>query len=176
MNHSQPTVGRLLSNICQLGYVTTDIERATDYFRRSMDIPEFVVDEDPDLVNTRYRGEPAEWDSVVAQGMAGDMNVEVIEPVSEEYNIFWEGLDEDGFDIDLHHYAVDVGTDPDAYDRALEQLESAGISFVISGEAPGLGKFTYLDLVQELGHYIEVCYFPEEAREFFEELAQEPEG
>lgn len=162
----------LLAGTYQLAYVTADLDRAVAHLKEHYGAHDVLLLDKMEMKNARFRGEPETWTSRVAQTMTGDLNVEIIEPLSgaavEE--VFRPFVSEDRL-LTLHHVAAVVGESRDDWERIEEALARQGHPFVIAGEVEGMGTLGYLDLTGTLGHYVELNYLPEDARDYADKLA-----
>jgi catechol 2,3-dioxygenase-like lactoylglutathione lyase family enzyme len=116
-----------------------------------------------------YRGQPADFVADISLSYAGDMQLELIAPVSGE-SIYTEFLDTVG--AGLHHICVEVA-DADAFDAALRDAEARGTPVVQQGVMPGGMRFAYVSAPQAGVPYLEIAHIPSDIRAFFEHIKQE---
>ncbi len=116
-----------------------------------------------------YRGQPADFVADIALSYAGDMQLELIAPVSGE-NIYTEFLDRCG--PGLHHVCVEADN-TDAFDAAVAAAEQRGTPVVQQGVMPGGMQFAYISAAQAGVPYIEIAHIPPEIRAFFDYVKQE---
>jgi Glyoxalase/Bleomycin resistance protein/Dioxygenase superfamily len=165
------TIADMLANVWQLGYVTTDLERAMEVMAdrfgltHSMKLPAggagFLVGE-----------EPAEWDARFAMGARGGLIVELIEPVAGAVEFYRRVLPADGsFAVRFHHFAVSIPTGDEEWERVRALLAASGLGFDYTVVIPDRVRAGYVDTSAELGHLIEVCQLEPEDIEFFSALA-----
>jgi hypothetical protein len=163
----------LLANVWQLGYVTTDLDRAaelladrfglTDCRRLPSDTATFLVGD-----------QPAEWEVKVAMGARGGLIVELIEPVAGEIDFYNEVLPSDGgFAVRLHHVATYTATGDDEWARIEALLAKANLAVDYTVLIPGRVRAGYVDARAELGHWLEICQLQPEDIEFFTALVTE---
>ncbi len=112
-----------------------------------------------------YRGLPADFTAHVSLAYAGDLQLELIQPVSGE-SIYTEFLDRCG--PGLHHLAFET----DDLAAAVERAQEAGLSIVQAGVmAGGLMSFAYLDGAAWGAPYVEVVELTDDMRAFFDTVA-----
>ena len=103
----------------QLGYVTTDLDRASELLRERFGL-EHIMEVPTDGATFLAGDEPVDWEARVAMGARGGLIVEVIEPVGGEVDFYKRDLPDDGsFALRLHHLAtfVPLGDDVWGSDR-----------------------------------------------------------
>lgn len=162
-----------LRDFYQLAYVTVDLDAGIAHFKRHHGAGKFLVLDKIEFVGARYRGREEGWVSRVAQTQIGGTNIELIEPqsgnaVEEVFRPFVVP----GRVANLNHIAVAVAGSRAEWEAIGDDLAASGRPFVISGEVPGMGTLGYVDLVAELGHYVELNYLPEDARDFTARLGR----
>jgi catechol 2,3-dioxygenase-like lactoylglutathione lyase family enzyme len=116
-----------------------------------------------------FRGKPADFVADISFSYAGEMQLELIAPVSGK-SIYSEFLDRSG--PGLHHICVEVG-DVDAFDSALRNAESQGSAVVQQGVMPGGMRFGYVSAEHAGVPYIEIAHISPEIRAFFDYVNQE---
>jgi len=145
-----------LKNHYQNAYVTSDIEKTMELFRSQYEFAGFKQFEVAQPVRT-----PAgDRTSVVkmALGWIGNLQYELIEPISGTVDLYRGGLP-DGFPMRLHHVCMRVHDWP-AF-RA--EVERRRWPVVLEGSGTG-GQlhFIYVDARDTLGHYLEYCWMTPE--------------
>jgi hypothetical protein len=113
--------------------------------------------------NCTYRDQPADFVVDLALSYAGDMQLELIAPVSGE-NIYTEFLRDCG--PGLHHICMET-EDMDA------ALEDAGAEVVQRGVMPGGMEFAYVSAATAGVPYVEIAHITPEIREFFDYIKRE---
>lgn len=136
-----------LPEIDQVAVVVEDLDDGMRRFRSILGVEPWTVYrfEPPELTDTTYRGEEAEFGMVLAVGHAGGTMVELIEPTIGP-NIYRDHLDEYG--EGLHHVAY-FGWDEREAREVIDEFEAAGMPVVQSGHYAGT-DFWYLDSREEL--------------------------
>ena len=113
-----------------------------------------------------YRGRPADFVADISLSYAGDLQLELIAPVSGD-NIYEEFLGRCG--AGLHHICIEA----DDLDEALKDATDRGAEVVQRGVMPGGVEFAYVSAAQAGVPFIEIAHFPPETRQFFEYVKQE---
>lgn len=127
-------------SIDQVGIVVEDLEDGMDRIGTMFGIDEWVVFdfEPPRLQNVEFRGEPSDTTWKICLATVGEVDIELLEPVSGE-NTYTEHLEEYGEGI--HHVACFEFDDPEA---ALDRYRDAGVEVLQRGDFAD-GTFWYLD-------------------------------
>lgn len=108
-----------------------------------------------------YRGAPADFTAHVSLAYAGDLQLELIQPVVGE-SIYTELLERSG--PGLHHVCFET----DDLDAAVARAEEAGLEVVQQGVmAGGLMSFAYVDGAAWGVPFVEVAQLTEDMRAFF---------
>jgi hypothetical protein len=164
------TIADMLANVWQLGYVTTDLQRAIELMAdrfgltHNLKLPAggatFLVGE-----------QPAEWEARFAMGARGGLIVELIEPVAGVIDFYRRVLPADGsFAVRFHHFAVSIPTGDEEWERVRALLAASGLGFDYTVTIPNRVRAGYVDTSTQLGHLIEVCQLEREDIEFFTAL------
>lgn len=129
---SVPHVDVALPNVQQVGIVVEDIEDSMERYRAILGIEPWTGYrfEPPALSETTYRGEPVEYGMRLAHGYAGEMDIELIEPLFGP-TIYTDHLDNHG--EGLHHIKSSWPGDPERTYRVVAAFEDAGIAVIQSG-------------------------------------------
>ena len=165
------TIADLFANTWQLGYVTSDLDRAVEFMAERFGLEHFV--RIPSAGATFLVGEePAEWEARFAMGSRGGMIVELIEPVAGEVGFYTRLLPADGsFAVRLHHLATFIETGDQEWERMGALLADAGLRFDYTVLIPDRVRAGYVDMTAELGHYLEICQLQHDDIAFFSGLA-----
>ncbi len=134
----------------QNAYVTRDIGKAIEAFRTRAGVTDVMT----------YEGAIDVWTpqgsglqtTKLAFIWIGDLQYELIEPVSEPSGIYSDALPP-GYEMKFHHIAMRV-SDWDAF-RA--KVDKQAYPVVLEGDTGAL-KFLYLDARDFLGHYLEYVW------------------
>jgi catechol 2,3-dioxygenase-like lactoylglutathione lyase family enzyme len=113
-----------------------------------------------------YRGRPTEFVADIALSYAGDMQLELIAPVSGE-NIYTEFLREHG--PGLHHICLET----DDMEASLTTAAAQGAEVVLRGVMPGGMEFAYVSAPDAGVPYVEIARFTAEIRQFFDYIKGE---
>jgi catechol 2,3-dioxygenase-like lactoylglutathione lyase family enzyme len=149
--------------VTQLCWVTEDIEATERFLAEQFGVPRWTrlpdIHFDPE--NCTLRGEPADFVVHVSLGYAGDLQLELIQPVRGE-SIYTEFLASSA--PGLHHLCFEV----DDMDVALAAAAEAGVAVVQEGSMMGGGmRFAYLDGAAHGVPYVELAWLGEEMRAFY---------
>lgn len=169
---NEAALGILAPHFFQVAYIVPEIAEAEDWFRRVMGVPRFLRLPNVVLGETcRYRGEPADAEVHLSLGYAGDTQIELIESVRGP-SIYSEFIE--AGQRGLHHVAFAV---PD-FAKTMAVLEEAGLRSVADGFLSTEMRidFAYFDCAAAGASMIEILGFDEAARQFMDQLKNEPGG
>ena len=96
--------GQPFGGIMQTAFVVADIRASIDHFIRDCGAgPFFLLDHflAPDQF---YRGEPSRADVTLAMGIAGHMQIELIQPLDDHPSVYRETIEERGYGF--HHFGI----------------------------------------------------------------------
>jgi glyoxalase/bleomycin resistance protein/dioxygenase superfamily protein len=160
----------LLANVWQLGYVTTDLDRATEFMADRFGLTD--CRRLPSDTATFMAGDQAvPWEVKVAMGARGGLIVELIEPVAGEIDFYTELLPTNGeFAVRLHHVATYTATGDPEWERIEALLAESNLTVDYTVLIPGRVRAGYVDTRAELGHWLEICQLQREDIEFFTAL------
>jgi catechol 2,3-dioxygenase-like lactoylglutathione lyase family enzyme len=155
----------------QIAWVTRDLDATENALTSLLGAKKWIrlpgVHFGPDACT--FRGRPADFIADIALSYAGDMQLELIAPVTGE-SIYTEFLDTAG--AGLHHICVEAES-IDAFDAALRDAERQGAPVVQQGVMPGGMRFAYVSAEKAGVPYIEIAHIPDEIRAFFDYVKQE---
>jgi hypothetical protein len=144
-----------LENHYQNAYVTRDLDRALTLFRERYGFDGFKQYEVTYELNT-----PANRGTAtvrLALGWIGNLQYELIQPVSGLIDVYREGI-RDQYPMTFHHVCQRV---PDwAEFRA--RVDREGMTVAMEGGTPGHLQWLYIDARDTLGHYLEYCWMTPE--------------
>lgn len=164
------TIADLFANVWQLGYVTTDLDRALTELSSFGFEHHFRVPSGGAVFMAGDQKVP--WEARFAMAARGGLIVELIEPVAGEIEFYRQALPTDGsFAIRLHHLATFIETGDEPWQRVGGLLAAAGLRFDYTMLIPGRVRAGYIDTRAELGHFLEVCQLEHDDIEFFSALA-----
>ena len=144
-----------LENHYQNAYITRDLDQALEFFRKRYDFNGFKHFEvSYDLKTPTGQGKAT---VKMALGWVGELQYELIQPISGLTDIYREGLP-DRYPLRFHHVAMRI-YDWDAF-RARVDREKRPVA--IEGGTPGHLQFLYIDARDTLGHYLEYCWMTPE--------------
>jgi methylmalonyl-CoA/ethylmalonyl-CoA epimerase len=143
----------------QVGIVVPDIHKGMTFFKDKLGVPEFLFIEKPELQDETYLGKPAPLRFHLAFGWAGDMQIELIQPIGgiSTYSKFLDHNPQGG----MHHYGIEVAN----YGAGVKEMEAGGFSLVQSGRHNET-RFAYFDTTRVIGTLTEVVYLQPEEKAF----------
>ena len=136
--------------IVQNGYVVRDLDSAIFRWNRIVGIGPFFVNNKADHPAFECRGAKSSASLRSALSQAGDVQIELIQPMDSAPSIFRETLDSVG--EGLHHVKIETG----GYDAQYARFIRNGFSPAMQGEITGLVRFSFFDTCAELGHFTEI--------------------
>ena len=143
-------MSRFFGEIRQAGYVVDDIERAMDYWSRTLGVGPWFYNPRVPIVNYRYRGESYQPHNSVALANSGPLQVELIQIRNDAPSMYRDFLE--AGNTGLQHVAYWTVN----YDADLERLLSQGFKPVMGGEVGERGRFIYFDTHHHPGTVIEL--------------------
>ncbi|MBH0119948.1 VOC family protein [Rhodococcus sp. CX] len=151
----------------QLAWVTTDVHRAVKVFQEEQGVASIEVFEGFTL-STVGGGEVV---IDVALAYVGDMQFEIIQPVSGEVDLYRRHLpvDRSEFALRFHHMCSSFDT-LDEYERALADYRARGVTVEVDGGFGEGGRFFYADTRNQVDHYQEYVYLDEATKQFLNTL------
>jgi hypothetical protein len=151
------TLADLFANVWQVGYVTTDLDRAMEELKRDWGLEHCV--EVP--VGATFLGPDEQqlpWETRIAMGARGGLIVELIEPVSGEVDYYTRSLPADGsYAIRFHHFATFIPVGDEAWADVRELLARSGLRIDYQVLIPDRVRAGYVDCSAQLGHWLEIC-------------------
>lgn len=155
-----PFTGPALGNIMQVAWVTPDLDRSIEEFRRIYRVPEFFVMEQ--TFRSIVFGEEGDMKLRMALANVDHIQLELIEPIGGGVDrIYRDVLPADGSHANVfHHVCVKVtGTveDWDSYLAALGPDRPVAYVGFVEG-----ARFVYTDERATIGMYVEHIWFSPE--------------
>ena len=144
--------------ISQVAYVTNDFDRAAALFADTHGIASFL--EMRDMCFPTIDGREAKCH--IGLAYVGGVEIEIIQPLAGDVGLYRDCLPKDGFGVRFHHICKLYEND-EAYDREVRSYRERGLTFPIDSGMQG-SRFFYVDLRNELGHYVEGVVFSKETR------------
>lgn len=146
----------------QCGYVVRDIEKAMAAWRKRVNIGPFYLIENIVIENALYRGKPIELKMTAALAQSGSVQIELIQQLSSDISAFTEV--DSGRDCMLHH----LGYLSHSLDEDIQRLVDEGHEIATRGVAFGIVPFAYFDMVDALGHMVEIAPANQSNMEMFD--------
>jgi len=153
--------GRALpGTLFQIGYVVPNMDAALVHLNTTLGAPRFMVLRGIVVENGWFRGAPETINHSMAFGYVGDVQFEVIEPVSGKstYSEFLDRVPAGG----VHHLGYSV----EDYDTATADLLSRGYRLVQRGTF-GDTKFGYFETADDPGTVTEIVYLDANVKGMF---------
>jgi Glyoxalase/Bleomycin resistance protein/Dioxygenase superfamily len=140
-----------LQNHYQNAYITRDLDGALDLFRTQFGFDGFQrLEVSYELTTPAGRGTAT---VKLALGWIGDVQYEIIEPVSGMIDVYREGLP-DRYPMRFHHACMRVH----AWDAFRADLDRQKVPIAMEGGTPGHLLWLYVDARDTVGHYLEYCW------------------
>jgi hypothetical protein len=161
-SHQMKNTFNLASKFCQIAWVVKDIAVAEKFFIETMGIEKFLRMENLSAKDTEgtYLGKPADWVFNLYIAYAGDVQIELIQPVSGA-SMFDQSLKM--HDAAVQHIAYWL--DDSEYDAAARHLEASGYPLIQSFKLPML-RVGYFDTRSVIGVVTEIVGSSEAGHEF----------
>jgi hypothetical protein len=151
------------AGIFQYAYVCADLDRAITHFGEQLGLGGFDIRRGLTVQDVEVDGRPADgWTINVAVTNVEHANVELIEPVGGPVELYRDVIS-DRRPATFHHFGVEV-TDLDA---VLRDIHASGRRTKLLGCMPGFCRFAYLDLRDEIGHFVEYVELDDLGRAHF---------
>ena len=156
--------------VFQVAFVTSDIDRTSDWCCRFFDLPppRIVQTAERSAAQTEYLGEPSDARARLAFFEFGNVTLELIEP-NDKPSCWREFLDRNG--PGFHHFAFKI--------RGMKEKVAAfgrdGFPLLQRGEFEG-GRYAYIDTEPQLGALIELLEFDRELNQTANAAETEPAG
>jgi methylmalonyl-CoA/ethylmalonyl-CoA epimerase len=159
---SKSALGAFAQGFFQVAYVTPNLDQFLATFNDKLGVDRFYVIRDAQVTDQTFRGEPCDAHQDLAFGYAGDLQFEVIQPISgrSTYSEFLDAHPMGG----IHHTGVLV----DDYDAAVAEL-STSFDLAQTGRV-GETRFGYFDTTAYLGAFVEVLQLGDDFVQLFEHL------
>jgi catechol 2,3-dioxygenase-like lactoylglutathione lyase family enzyme len=158
--------------ITQICWVTDDIEATERLLSDQFGVGTWtrIPDIEFSPETTTLRGEPVRFVAHVSLGYAGDLQLEIIQPVAGP-TIHAEFLDTKG--PGLHHVCFDV----DDIEAACSAAEAAGVPVLMRGSMMGGEiEFAYVDGSAGGAPYIELARIGPQMREFYAAVKEQSQA
>lgn len=143
----------LLAGHFQNAYITRDLDRAMALIRDRFGVGEIKHFESAVEVTTPSGSGTAVMKTAFA--WAGNLQYELIEPVSGMVGIYRDALGQDDHVLHFHHVCMRV----DDFDRTRADIDEQKLPVVFEGVTSAT-KFLYVDARDSLGHYLEYVWMP----------------
>ena len=162
---TSPTALAPFPGFFQVAYVTEDMDRAQRLFADTHRIPQFL-----EMRDMRYQTQGEKQAHChISLAYVGAVEIELIQPLSGDVELYRDYLPRDGSAVRLHHLCRRFETEAE-YDAQIEAFTRMGKRFPINGKAEGVGRYFYCDFRAELGHYVEGIFFEPGTRPWLDSI------
>ena len=161
--HPSLTGAGMFKNVFQIAYVTNDLGRAVSLFRSEQGVAELAIFDDFTL-DVEGGGKAV---INVALGYVGDTQLEIIEPVSGEVELYRTWLPEE-FAVRHHHFCHRLDSVAEL-DAVRSRYEQAGYAIALDASL-GETRLFYADTTKLLDHYQEYAWVDGQAEQFMATL------
>jgi hypothetical protein len=141
----------VLNGFYQNAYVTRNRDKAVALLRERHGLGDFIFFETD--IEVRTPGGIGRAQTKVALGWAGNLQIEVIEPISGLVDLYYPYLPDDDHSLGFHHVAMRVND----WGPFCEEIEREKYPVAYASGLEGL-EFVYLDARATLGHYVEYMW------------------
>lgn len=154
----------LANGLYQIAYVVPDLDAAVETYEQTLGSNRFMVLRKAAVQNQTYRGQPSDVTQDIAFGYAGNMQIELIQPLTgpSTYTELLEARPMGG----LHH----VGAWVEDFFAAAKALEGAGHPMLQYGEFAESTHFAYFDTTASLGSLLEIFNWDEQTTAMFDSI------
>jgi hypothetical protein len=159
----------------QLGYATTDLDRARAAFAEDLGISEFLV-RPPAVVEVTTPSGKLRMELQLAFAFLGDTQIELIQPVSGDVACYADVLPSSGYGTVLHHLGFVVGGELSAWDDVRSELDRSRHPLLFEGAVEDDVRFAYLDSAPVLGHHLEYIWWSRERLAWLDEVPRHGAG
>ena len=143
-------MSRFLGEIRQLGYVVPDIEKAMDYWAKTMGVGPWFYNPKVPIEGYHYDGRNYEPHNSVALANSGFIQVELIQIRNDAPSMYRDFLNSGN--VGLQHVAYWT----ENFDKDLATMESQGFQVRMGGQVGVNGRFVYFDKEDHPGTVIEL--------------------
>jgi hypothetical protein len=141
-----------LENHYQNAYITRDLDQALAMFRTRYGFDGFMhLEVKQQLITPAGSGAAV---VKLALGWIGNLQYELIQPVSGLVDVYLDGLP-DKYPLRFHHACMRVHGDWSEFRAGLDREQRP---VVMEGGTPGHLQFAYVDARESVGHYLEYCW------------------
>ena len=155
----------------QIAWVTPDLDATETALTGLLGVRKWVRIPDVHFApeSCSYRGKPADFVASISLSYLGDMQLELLSPVSGE-NIYSDFLREHG--AGLHHICVEADSQ-EHFDAALAEAARHGAEVVQRGVMPGGIRFAYVSAPRAGVPYLEIAHLSPEMKAFYDYIKRE---
>jgi hypothetical protein len=156
--------GQPLGAIMQIGYIVKNLDAALEHWITKLNVGPFFVFEKFSLLDSQYRGRPAEFDLNLAMAFSGTMCIELIAQNDKSPSVYTEVVDLRGFGF--HHLAVSTRD----FDGEVARHKANGAEMALYGFAEVGARAAYMDTLSTLGGMTELIEINPLVEDFFSSI------
>lgn len=149
----------------QMAYVARDMDAALAVFGSRFGVRHFHRTQD--LTVQLDNGASAQFHLALAY--VGLMQLEIIQPLAGEVDVFRRSLGPDGSSMAIHHVCYDVDSDQDLED-VLAGHRQTGLDVLFEGRRAGRSRFAFVDTRAQFGYMLEYVSVTPEGRKARESI------
>ncbi|MDB5396648.1 MAG: hypothetical protein JWM91_4154 [Rhodospirillales bacterium] len=157
----------------QFGYVTNDLDRAIEYFRRTFGVQNFFAMKNVDIHTDETDGSHKTVKVDIGFAWWGETMIEIIKPQPGSQTIYSCTIDPDGYSLNLHHMGVGLAGPLSAFEKKADEMRSAGYKLEMLAINAN-GHYVYVDTRKDTGHHTELLWFSEAGVAFLAKIPRNP--
>jgi hypothetical protein len=154
------------ATVFQNAWVVADFESAVTHWAERFGVGPFYAMDYESAPELQYRGTPGKLRMQVAWAQAGDVQIELINPVSPEPNVYRDLVPQG--QTRFHHVCL-WSSD---YEADLSAMNGAGYATAMAS-GPANARFAYFDTSADNGHMIEILEAEPGMQALFARVAEE---
>lgn len=145
----------------QLGYATTDVDRARAVFAEDLGVTDFLV-RPPAVVEVETPSGTRRMELLLAFAFLGDTQIELIQPLSGDVGTYTDVLPASGYGTALHHLGFLLRGALSAWGEFRHGLQRSAHQLLFEGAVGDHTRYAYLDSAAALGHHLEYIWWSRE--------------
>ena len=157
----------------QFGYVTNDLDRAVEYFRRIFGVQNFFVMRNVDIHTDEDDGSHKTVKVDIGFAWWGETMIEIIKPEAGSQTIYSCAIDPNSYSLKLHHMGVGLAGPVSVFEKKADEMRAAGYKLEMLAINAN-GHYVYVDTRKESGHHTELLWFSEAGVAFLGKIPHNP--
>lgn len=154
-------IGSKYGELCQVSYITRDLEEAMAHAKKEVGVEDFFVTEP--TVEVLSFGQKVDLTLRAAIANIGPHQFEIIQPVSGPINVYLDEVDLDRHILNFHHIAFAITGGYENWAKLLDEIHASGDEFgflaPIEPDPSAQLCFCYVDTRKRVGHYTEFMWW-----------------